>query len=230
MKKCLVILFILVLSCVSAFSLDIPPETVKITANVPDGTGVDGGNSINLGGGVFLTIAIPRDNSSGIPNNTAPTKWESNYESIGGNETVIAKLVDTDTTEGACEKFYLAYGLKGNPSKKVNVEISVRVDGWYLGTAETGNAKASSDMTISSETKPIDSLSETFITATPSENNGVSVVYNNGLAPSEVLVGYSEISWEVEKGYTPPAGDYCATVTINIDSDGTTQAAGGESA
>lgn len=224
MKKCLVILFILLLSCVSAFSLDIPPETVKITANVPDGAGVNGDDSINLGGGVFLTIAIPRDNSSGIPNNVAPTQWESNYKSIGENEIVKAKLVDTDTTKGACEKFYLAYGLKGNPSKTVNVGISASVDGWYPGTAETGNAKASSDMTISSETKPIDSLSETFITATPSENNGVSVVYNNGLAPSEVLVGYSEISWEVEKGYTPPAGDYSATVTIKITSDGESQA------
>lgn len=131
MKKCLVILFILVLSCVSAFSLNIHPETVKITANVPDGTGVDGGNSINLGGGVFLTIAIPRDNSSGIPNNVAPTQWESNYESIGENENVVAKLVDTDTTKGACEEFYLAYGLKGNPSKRVNVKISAEVDGLY---------------------------------------------------------------------------------------------------
>ena len=228
MKKCLVILFILLLSCVSAFSLDIQPETVKITANVPDGAGVDDGDSINLGGGVFLTIAIPRG-SNGIPTNTAPEQWESNYKSIEENETVIAKLVETDTTEGACEEFYLAYGLKGNPSKKVNVGISVSVDGWYPGTTGTGDTKASSDMTISSETKPKDNLSETFITAT-SENNGVSVVYNNGLAPSEVLVGYSKISWGITEDYTPPAGDYSATVTINIESDGTTQAAGEESA
>lgn len=218
MKKCLVILFILLLSCVSAFSLDIPPETVKITANVPDGTGVDGGDSINLGGGVFLTIAIPRDGD--IPSNVAPEQWVSDYESIKKNETVIAKLVDTDTTEGACEKFYLAYGLKGNPSKKVTVNISATVDGWYPGTNGKGESKASSDMTILSETKPIDSLSETFITATTSGNNEVSVVYNNGLAPSEVLVGYSEITWDIKNNYTPPAGDYSATVTITIDSDG----------
>lgn len=221
MKKCLVILFILLLSCVSAFSLNIPPETVKITANVPDGTGVDGGDSIKLGGGVFLTIAIPRDGD--FPSNKAPERWVSNYESIGENETVIAKLVDADTNKNACEKFYLAYGLKGNPSKRVNVGISASVDGWYPGTTGTGTEKASSDMTISSETKPIDSLSETFITATTSENNGVSVVYNNGLAPSEVLVGYSEISWGIKKGYTPPAGDYSATVTIKITSDGESQ-------
>lgn len=217
MKKCLVILFILLLSCVSAFSLDIPPETVKITANVPDGTGVDGGNSISLGGGVFLTIAIPRDNSSGIPNNTAPTKWESNYESIGGNETVIAKLVDTDTTEGACEKFYLAYGLKGNPSKRVNVKISAEVDGWYPGTTGAGESKASEKMTISSNTVPINP-SQTFITA--SGNNAVCAEFDNGLATSEVLVGYSEITWGIEKDYTPPAGDYSATVTITITPEG----------
>ena len=100
MKKCLVILFILVLSCVSAFSLNIPPETVKITANVPDGAGVNGDDSINLGGGVFLTIAIPRDTSA-VPTSSAPTQWESNYKSIGENEIVKAKLVDTDTTKGA---------------------------------------------------------------------------------------------------------------------------------
>ena len=223
MKKCLVILFILVLSCVSAFSLNIPPETVKITANVPDGTGVDGGNSINLGGGVFLTIAIPRDNSSGIPNNVAPTQWESNYESIGENENVVAKLVDTDTTKGACEKFYLAYGLKGNPSKTVNVGISVSVDGWYPGTTGTGDTKASENMTLISDTTSQTPSEATFITSTVGTKDELNVAFDNGLATSEVLVGYSEISWGVTDGYTPPAGDYSATVTITITSDGESQ-------
>ena len=218
MKKCLVILFILVLSCVSAFSLNIPPETVKITANVPDGTGVDGGNSINLGGGVFLTIAIPRDGD--IPSNTAPERWVSNYKSIGENEIVKAKLVDTDTTKGACEKFYLAYGLKGNPSKKVTVNISATVDGWYPGISGTGENKASSDMTILSTTEPKNPTETTFITSSVGTNNGINVVFNNGLTASEVLVGYSEITWDIINNYTPPAGDYSATVTITIDPDG----------
>lgn len=224
MKKCLVILFILLLSCVSAFSLDIPPETVKITANVPDGAGVDGDDSINLGGGVFLTIAIPKDGD--IPSNAAPEQWASNYESIGKNETIIAKLVDTDTTKGACEKFYLAYGLKGNPSKTVNVGISASVDGWYPGTTGTGNEKASSDMRISSETESIDNLSKTFITSTVGTKDELNVAFDNGLAASEVLVGYSEISWGIKEGYTPPAGDYSATVKITITSDGESQTGG----
>ena len=221
MKKCLVILFILVLSCVSAFSLDIPPETVKITANVPDGTGVDGGNSINLGGGVFLTIAIPRDGN--IPSNTAPEQWVSNYESIEKNETVKAKLVDTDTTKGACEKFYLAYGLKGNPSKTVNVGISASVDGWYPGTTGTGDTKASENMTLISDTTSQTPSEATFITSTVGTKDELNVAFDNGLATSEVLVGYSEISWGVTDGYTPPAGDYSATVTITITSDGESQ-------
>ena len=221
MKKCLVILFILLLSCVSAFSLDIPPETVKITANVPDGAGVDGDDSINLGGGVFLTIAIPRDGD--IPSNAAPEQWASNYESIGKNETIIAKLVDTDTTKGACEKFYLAYGLKGNPSKTVNVGISASVDGWYPGLTEDGTQKASENMVITSTTTEKNPTEE-FITVS-GVDNGVNVAFANGLASSEVLVGYSEISWGIKDGYTPPAGDYSATVTITITSESQT---GGE--
>lgn len=221
MKKCLVILFILLLSCVSAFSLDIPPETVKITANVPDGAGVNGNDSINLGGGVFLTIAIPRDGD--IPSNTAPERWESNYESIGENETVRAKLVDTDTNKNACEKFYLAYGLKGNPSKKVNVGISVSVDGWYFGTTETVDTKASENMTLISDTTSQTPSEATFITSTVGTKDELNVAFDNGLAASEVLVGYSEISWGVKEGYTPPAGDYSATVTITITSEGESQ-------
>lgn len=227
MKKCLVILFILLLSCVSAFSLDVPPETVKITANVPDGAGVNGDDSINLGGGVFLTIAIPRDGD--IPSNVAPEQWVSDYESIKKNETVIAKLVDTDTTEGACEKFYLAYGLKGNPSKKVTVKISAEVDGWYPGTNGKGESKASEKMTISSNTEPKNPTETAFITSSVGTNNGIDIVFNNGLAASEVLVGYSEITWDIINNYTPPAGDYSATVKITIDSDGEIQN-GGESA
>lgn len=223
MKKCLVILFILLLSCFSAFSLDIQPETVKITANVPDGAGVNGGDSINLGGGVFLTIAIPR--SDNIPTSLAPTHWETSYASIKENETVIAKLVDADTNKNACEKFYLAYGLKGNPSKTVKVGISASVDGWYPGTTGSGEKKAPSDMTISSETEAIDNPSESFIKTDTSENNGINVAFANGLASSEVLVGYSEISWAIKDGYTPPAGDYSATVTITITSESQT---GGE--
>lgn len=217
MKKCLSILFILLFSCISAFSLDnIPPETVKITATVPDGTGVDGGDSISLGGGVFLTIAIPRDDSN-VPAISEPEKWDSSYTSIEGNNTVIEKLVDTDTTEDACEKFYLAYGLKGNPSKRVNVKISAEVDGWYPGTTGAGESKASEKMTISSNTVPINP-SQTFITARG--NNAVCAEFDNGLATSEVLVGYSEITWGIEKDYTPPAGDYSATVTITITPEG----------
>ncbi len=116
--------------------------------------------------------------------------------------------------------------MKGNPSKTVNVGISVSVDGWYPGKTGTGNEKASSDMTISSDTVPKDPA-QTFISS--SGNNAVNVKFDNGLEPNEVLVGYSEISWSVENGYTPPAGDYSATVTITITSDGVSQA-GGESA
>ena len=65
---------------------------------------------------------------------------------------------------------------------------------------------------------------EEFITVS-GVDNGVNVAFANGLASSEVLVGYSEISWGIKDGYTPPAGDYSATVTITITSESQT---GGE--
>ena len=215
MKKCLVILFVLLFSCVYAFSANTSQEkTVLVTAKVPDGTGVDDGEGIDLGGGVFLTIAIPRNN--GVPASTISEYWESTYTSIGKDETVIAKLVDTDKTKNACEKFYLAYGLKGNPSKKVSVGIAATVDGWYSGKSGTGQDKAtSSNMAISTVSKDPD---ETFIIASGTDT--VTVEFDNGLVANEVLVGYSEISWDILTDNYPPAGDYSATVTITITSDG----------
>lgn len=103
MKKRFGVLLILLIACASLFAgIVIPPETVLITANVPDGAGVNGDDSINLGGGVFLTIAIPRDGD--IPSNEAPKTWNNaSYTPIEENEPVIAKLVDADTNKNACE-------------------------------------------------------------------------------------------------------------------------------
>lgn len=84
-------------------------------------------------------------------------------------------------------------------------------------------------MIISSNTVPKNPTETTFITSSVGTNNGINVVFNNGLTASEVLVGYSEITWEIINDYTPPAGDYSATVTIKIDSDGEVPN-GGESA
>lgn len=81
-------------------------------------------------------------------------------------------------------------------------------------------------MIISSNTVP-KNPSQTFITA--SGDNAVNVAFDKGLVKNEVLVGYSAITWEIINDYTPPAGDYSATVTIKIDSDGEVPN-GGESA
>lgn len=235
MKKIIVLNLIALMTCSAAFALN--PQYVYIKGNVPDGyinpddnQGIEEGeNPIADDGAIKIYARVITDtNTKPSTNNLS---WDGGAVALSTFSTSESyKAIDLLHTDDAndVESLVIVYAVIGNLREKSNPSASVTVsyDGWVLENATS----PSSDLTLALESKGISMegdglLLKGAVTTTSTKSNTIAVqrVDGNttaGAITSATLIGYTEVTWGVNDKATPPAGDYKATITIGVDSEG----------
>lgn len=236
MKKILALILIALMTCSAAFALD--PQYVYIQGNVPDGY-INPGNDDDIDDGenpvaddgkikVYAKV-VPDSNATPSTENlswTSATATSLNAFSSSDSYKAIDLLHDDASND--IESLVIIYAVIGNLSENAQPEASVTVshDGWVL----EGESSSSSDLTLSLNSSGKEMAGEGLllkgaVTKTLTSENTIAVqrVDGNtteGAITKATLIGYTAVTWGVNGTATPPAGDYKATITIGVDSEG----------
>lgn len=232
MKKIFALILIALIVCGVAFAID--SQHVYIEGNVPDGyinpddnQGIgEGENPIADDGAIKIYARVITDSKS-TPS-TENLSWTSAtaLSTFSTSESYKAiDLLHTDN-ENNVESLVIVYAVIGNLSESAQPSASVTVshDGWVLENSP------SSDLTLTLASNGISMegdglLLKGAVTKTSTKSNTIEVqrVDGNttaGVITSAPLIGYTTVTWGVNGTATPPAGDYQATITIGVDSEG----------
>ena len=233
MKKIVLILITLILAAGLVFAAETKTSTVKITGTIaPTVPSIEGNPEI--GGdssGLWIHGYIVKN----------PEQDKLSIYDLGSNTTLRAINTDIpvdiehkDETEGNVDSLRLVFGATSDVSatkgSSAGVSITVTNGGWYLKNSKEN--KAVDTLTLKTVTYTTEEKEATFTTSTTDdaimswqltgegeEKNGVSVSANAGtrnITPQ--LIGWTNVTWGVAKDKTPTAGDYEATIKIEISS------------
>lgn len=193
-------------------------DNVVVTAHVSPGSNLpSGGQEILPGVKLYLDV-IP------VTNSTPGTPTWSLDAAAGGTlagETVSANLTYNSTTvsdnAAACDSFFIAAAVTCNAEAQQNFTVSFSSDGWTFSTTLDGSYTGVSDkMTISpanTSVANIASPASSIIEASDGENS-FSCTVKPGLVADPTMIGYSHVTWTVDKALD--AGYYKATVKVEI--------------
>lgn len=239
MKKIIVLILIALMTCSAAFALN--PQYVYIQGNVPDGY-INPGNDDDIDDGenpvaddgkikVYAKV-VPDSNATPSTENlswTSATATSLNaFSSSDSYKTVNLFHEEDDENTTDIESLVIVYAVVGNLSEKAQPSASVTVshDGWVL----EGESSSSSDLTLSLKSVEKSMTGEGVllkgaVTNNSASSNTISVqrVDGNtteGAITKATLIGYTTVTWGVNGTATPAAGDYKATITIGVDSEG----------
>lgn len=234
MKKIVLILITLILAAGMVFATA-PSSTVKITGIVaPTAPVID--DNPNIGGddnGLWIHGYIVKNPGAD------PTGYDldSNTSNIALNPTnadIAVDLMHNDETSGNVDSLQLVFGATSDVSategSTASVSVTVTNGGWILKNSK--DSTAVDTLTLSTITDTTATKEATFETSTVEgakmdwqltgegeEKSGVSVSANAGtrnITPK--LIGWTNVTWGVAENMTPTAGDYEATITIEISS------------
>ena len=236
MKKIFTLVLIALMVCGVAFAID--PQYVYIKGNVPDGYINPGDNQeIEVGENPIADDGAIKIYARVIPNgDVTPTPTEDDLSwngatplsdfSTSESYKAIDLLHNDDTND--VESLVIVYAVIGNLSENAQPSASVTVshNGWVLENATS----PSSDLTLTLASTGM-SMTESVlllkgaVTNNSANSNTIEVqrVEDNtaaGVITSAPLIGYTAVTWGVNDTATPPAGDYKATITIGVDSEG----------
>lgn len=151
---------------------------------------------------------------------TFPTKGSLNSVEFSASEVNIpnANVAHDATLTGAIDSFYIAYAAYGNvgdETPSLTIEASVAQD-WKIGDEDSGVTLSVVNNGISNQNSLFSGSGEGSGPIKVTTANAESVsdrVLTNGEA---ILVGYSPVTWTVDAGVTPKAGEHTATIKITI--------------
>lgn len=234
MKKILALILIVLMVCSVAFAVN--PQHVYIEGNVPDGyINPDNDDDINDGenpvadDGKIKVYARVVTDANATPS-TENLSWAdatglSTFSSSDSYKAV--DLLHTDNSNNI-DSLVIIYAVIGNLSENAQPSASVTVshDGWVL----EGKTSSSSDLILSLNSAGKEMTGEGLllkgaVTNTSTLSNTISVqrVADNtiaGAVPTATQIGYTTVTWRVNDSATPAAGNYQATITIGVDSEG----------
>lgn len=235
MKKIVLILITLILAAGMVFAAD--TATVKITGTIaPTVPSIEGNPEIggDYSNGLWIHGYIVKN-----PGQDDPGDYNLNLGSntaLGATNNGIPVDIDhKDENEGNVDSLRLVFGATSDVSATVgssaSVSITVKNKGWYLKNSKDSD-DAVDTLTLKTVTYTTKEKEATFATSTTAdakmswqltgdgeEKSGVSVSANAGtrnITPK--LIGWTNVTWGVAEGKTPTAGDYEATITIEISS------------
>lgn len=234
MKKILALILIALMTCSAAFALD--PQHVYIKGNVPDGyinpgndDDIDDGENPVADDGKIKVYARVVTDANATPS-TENLSWGSaarlNAFSSSDSYKAVDLLHNDDSND--INSLVIVYAVIGNLSEKAQPSASVTVshDGWVL----EGETSSSSDLVLSLTSAEKEMTGEGLllkgaVTNTSTSSNTISVqrVDGNtteGAITKATLIGYTTVTWGVNGRATPAAGNYQATITIGVDSEG----------
>ena len=232
MKKIVLILITLILVAGMVFATD--TSTVKITGTIAptvpsiEGNPEIGGDSSN---GLWIHGYIVKN-----PDQNKPATYsKGDNTALGTTNTAIPVNIDPkDETEGNVDSLRLVFGATSDVSASEEspaaVSITVTNGGWSLKTSEDN--KPVDTLTLKTVTDTTETKEATFTSSTVAdakmswqltgageEKSGVSVSATAGTNNNTPqLIGWTDVTWSVADNKTPTAGNYEATITINISS------------
>lgn len=203
-------------------------DNVVVTAHVAPGSNLPNGGQEILDG-VKLYLDVIR-----VTNSTPDTPtWSLDATAAGtlNGETVSAKLTHNSETVSdnadACDSFYIAAAVTCNAEAQQSFTVSFSSDGWTFSTTENGSYTSVSDkMTISPANTSVANIASpaTSIIEASDGENSFSCTVKPGLVADPTMIGYSHVTWTVDKALD--AGYYKATVKVEItEGAGTTPSA-----
>lgn len=202
-------------------------DNVVVTAHVAPGSNLpEGGQEILDGVKLYLDVIHVTNSTPDIPT------WSLDATAGGtlAGKTVSAKLIYNTTVSDnadACDSFFIAAAVTCNAETQQSFTVSFSSDGWTFSTTENGSYTSVSDkMTISpanTSVANIASPASSIIEASDGENS-FSCTVKPGLVADPTMIGYSHVTWTVDKALD--AGYYKATVKVEItEGAGTTPSA-----
>ena len=231
MKRFVLLLIVFLIICGSCIASAVDSDMVRIVGKIENGFS---GDTTPGNNGLYIDVKLLKGDSVGSGNAvTAPIPVEfsesgKEYVQITGveDDAIEDIQVDVDHSESEnIDSFTIVYGAHCNiaageeGTTGPSLSITASSGGWEIKGAKGSYVSATDTMSLEIATPvKVDSAADGKITAQVSSNT-LSVTASPGAfiaQDSPVLVGYSTVTWGPKENKTPLAGDYQATITIDI--------------
>lgn len=232
MKKIVLILITLILAAGMVFAAEPGSTQVKISGNVTPYTPPADGEGVVSYNGLSIVWYVVENKDSATP--TKPVLFDTSGKISGTDKAIPVDVLQKTTDKPLTKSLSLVFGAVCDVPPTVNSQsfsISVTNKGWKLkgsdNTIETlylntvtkslldDEGKTYSESSTGSDSKltcvnkaDTDTNTEIIVKATAGTNNDKKTE----------LIGWTSVTWGVAEGKTPTAGDYEATITIEISS------------
>lgn len=229
MKKMASILIILLMACafVSATENTLPVDTsVVLYGEVPKGYVGPGEEEDPVAqiGGLKLIMKVVTSTS------TSTSVEVSNLSSYQEGDDAGSEITDVDIVHAEIgnkiNSLYIAFGAYGNVPKDDNaasLDVTVTSEGWK----DSDSASMDGILELKADTKEKTNDNKLFTGAAGAEGVSFSVNTSSDYSGDSrivkqneaILVGVSQVTWDLVGDAIPPTGSYTGTITITITGD-----------
>lgn len=231
MKRFVLLLIVFLIICGSCIATIVGSDMVRILGKIENGFSDDttpGNNGLYIDVKLLKGDSVDSDIAVTAPIPVEFSESGKEYVQITGVEDNAIEDIQVDVDHSESENidsFTIVYGAHCNiaagekGTAGPSLSITASSGGWEIKGAEGAYVSATDTMRL--EIAPpvkADSATDGKITAQVS-SNALSVTASPGAfiaQDSPVLVGYSTVTWGPKENKTPLAGDYQATITIDI--------------
>lgn len=231
MKKIVLILITLILAAGMVFAAEPYSTLVKISGNVTPYTPPADGEGVVSYNGLSIVWYVVENKDNDTP--SQPKLFDTSGKISGTDNAIPVDVLQKTTDKPLTKSLSLVFGAVCDVPPTINSQsfsISVKNSGWKLvgsdNTIDTLYLNTVTKSLLSDEGKTYtestgsdskltcvnaadtDTNTEITVTATAGTNNNRNTE----------LIGWTSVKWGVAEGKTPTAGDYEATIKIEISS------------